>query len=49
MGNTSDVQVYTVMHAKENTANQKPGKPLHILQYTMGNKQRVVFHITFPE
>ena len=26
---------------------QKPGKPLHILQYAMGNKQRIVFHSTF--
>ena len=26
---------------------QKPGKPLHIPQYAMGNKQRVEFHSTF--
>ena len=30
------------------TANQKPGKLLHILQYATGNMQWVVFHSTFP-
>ena len=28
-------------HAKENTANQKPGKPLHILRYAM--RTRAIF------
>ena len=28
--------------------SQRPGLPLHILRYTTGNMQRVVFHSTFP-
>ena len=35
-------------HALKNTANQRPGLPLHILRYVTGNMQRVVFHSTFP-
>ena len=35
-------------HALKNTANQRPGLPLHILRYATGNIQRVVFYSTFP-
>ena len=35
-------------HALKNTANQRPGLPLHILRYAAGNTQRVVFHSSFP-
>ena len=35
-------------HALKNTANRRPGLPLHILRYVTGNMQRVVFHSTFP-
>ena len=35
-------------HALKNIANQRPGLPLHILRYAMGNMQRAVFHSTFP-
>ena len=34
-------------NAKENTANQKPGKQLHILRYATCKMQREVFHSTF--
>ena len=37
-----------LFHALKNTANQRPGLPLHILRYVTGNMQRVVFHSTFP-
>ena len=41
--------LYCVLfHALKNTANQRPGLPLHILWYAMGSMQRVVFHSTFP-
>ena len=36
-----------VSHAKENSANRKRGKPLHILRYATDNLQRVVFNATF--
>ena len=39
---------YILSHALKNTANQRPGLPLHILRYATGNMQRVVFHSTFP-
>ena len=32
---------------KYTAANQRPGLPLHILQCTKGNMQRIVFHSTF--
>ena len=35
-------------HALKNTANQRPGLPLHILLYAMGNMQWVVFYFTLP-
>ena len=38
---------YILSHALKNTANQRPGLPLHILRYATGNMQRVVFHSTF--
>ena len=37
-----------ISHALKNRANQRPGLPLHILQYATRNMQRVVFHSTFP-
>ena len=41
--------LYCVLfHALKNTANQRPGLPLHILWYAMGSMQRVVFHLYFP-
>ena len=42
------VLYYFLSHALKNTANQRPGLPLHILRYATGNMQRVVFHSTFP-
>ena len=35
-------------HTLKNTANQRPGLPLHILRYATDNIQRVVFLSTFP-
>ena len=40
--------ITTLSHTLKNTANQRPGFPLHILRYATGNMQRVVFHSTFP-
>ena len=34
--------------AFKNTANQRLGKPLHILRYPTGSIQRIVFHPIFP-
>ena len=39
---------FVVSHPSKNTANQRPGKPLHILRYPPGSIQRVVFHLAFP-
>ena len=35
-------------HTLKNTANQRPGLPLHILRYATGNMQWVVLHSTIP-
>ena len=40
--------IFYLSHALKNTANQRPGLPLHILQCATGNMQRVVLHSTFP-
>ena len=47
---TIHILYYTLSHALKNTANQRPGLPMYILGYAMGNTcmQRVVFHSTFP-
>ena len=46
---TYRIKSYCILsHALKNTANQRPGLPLHILRYATGNMQRVVFHSTFP-
>ena len=41
------VHVLYLSHVLKNTANQRPGLPLHILQYATSNMQWVVFHSTF--
>ena len=38
---------FVVSNPSKNTANQRPGKPLHILRYPPGSIQRVVFHLAF--
>ena len=43
----SEYIINYLSHAMKNTANQRQGLPLHILQYAMGNMQWVVFHFTF--
>ena len=42
------LKYYILSHALKNTANQRLGLPLHILRYTTGNMQRLVFHSTLP-
>ena len=42
------IEYLKLSHALKNTANQRPGLPLHILRYVTGNMQRVVFHSSFP-
>ena len=43
-----EVVYWFLTQAKENTANQKPGKPLQFLRYAMGNLHRVLFLSAFP-
>ena len=43
------IVLYCILsHVLKNTANQRPGLPLHILRYATGNMQRVVVHSPFP-
>ena len=39
----SRIRYLFLFHALKNTANQRPGLPLHILRYATGNMQRVLF------